>query len=146
MTFTTGAAVDFHRRIVRREEVRTRFSRPQHRFDDQAVVDALPLRREPGTQLVDQPLVLLMEVKLDRLASDRRGYRTFSSRLCGTRWASPVGGALRRSRFLLRRLCHGRRFLPQYLQKVLGFSAFGLGWRWRHCLNSLWSLHSMCTL
>lgn len=54
--------------IVRGQEYGSGFRSAEDGFDDQAVVDALPMWREPHGEFANQFFIRVVEVELDRLS------------------------------------------------------------------------------
>ncbi len=139
----SGASVHFYGRVVGSEEVWTGLCGAENSLKDQAVVDPLPVGREPDREFADKLLVGRVEIELDRLPSHgrRNGHSGPPCGRIGLRggfrflffW---LGGTHRALQFRRRGGCMGRS-LRQYLQKILGFTVFF------HSLNSLWTLHTV---
>ena len=54
--------------VICGQKIGSGFRGAKHRFQNQAVVDALPVWREPYRELADQFLIGFMEIKLDCLS------------------------------------------------------------------------------
>ena len=103
----SGASVHFYGRVVGSEEVWTGLCGAENSLKDQAVVDPLPVGREPDREFADKLLVGRVEIELDRLPSHgrRNGH---SGPPCGR-----IG------------LRGGFRFLFFWLGELTGRSSFG---------------------
>ena len=71
--------------VVRGEELRAGFCRPQHSPHDQGVVDALPMGREPRRELADELLIHRLEPELDPLPPPGRCLRLWRTRVSARR-------------------------------------------------------------
>ena len=138
----SGASVHLYGRVVGSEEVWTGLCGAENGFQDQAVVDPLPVGSEPDREFADKLLVGRVEIELDRLSPDGRRSnwaemaRAQPGVLCGFRFLISWAWFARRALGFRRRWRLGR-FLRQYLQKILGFAALF------HSLNILWILHTV---